>query len=38
MVLKDTKKRVIKTLYFETTDRVPIFDIVQNIPFIKHFV
>jgi len=37
MSLEETKNRVIKTFNFEKTDRVPVFDIVQNIPFIEHY-
>jgi hypothetical protein len=37
MSLEETRNRVLKVLNFETPDRIPIFDIVQNIPFIEYF-
>jgi uroporphyrinogen decarboxylase len=37
MSLKETKNRVMKALNFEEPDRIPIFDLVQNIPFIEHY-
>lgn len=37
MSLEETKNRVVKTFNFEKTDRIPVFDIVQNIPFIEHY-
>jgi hypothetical protein len=35
--LEETRNRVLKVLNFQTPDRIPIFDIVQNIPFIEYY-
>ena len=37
MSLQETKSRVMKVFNFDTPDRIPVFDIVQNIPFIEHY-
>jgi uroporphyrinogen decarboxylase len=37
MSLRETQDRVMKALNFQEPDRVPIYDIVQNIAFIEHY-